>query len=126
MFKATIKETSKELTARERLQMKDTTACVKLDAATQDAEGGLIIKPGLWAVLDIHNDKAKDRPDYVNYVVVDQETGTHYITGSESFWKAFQEIREEMEGTGEEYSVRVYRMPSKNYVGKDFLTCTVI
>ena len=35
MFKAEIKEVSREITAKERVALKDTTAMVKLDQATQ-------------------------------------------------------------------------------------------
>lgn len=122
MFKVTIKEASKELTAKERISIKDTTNAVKLDAATQD--GNVTINPWFYAVLDVHNDKATPS-DYENYIVVDTN-GTKYATGSSSFWNAFIGIWDEMKDEDEEYSVEVYRSPSKNYAGKDFLTCSII
>ena len=36
-----------------------------------------------------------------------------------------REIAEEMEDAGEEYAIKAYRVPSKNYKGKEFLTCSV-
>ena len=51
MFKVEIKETSKELTAKERIAIKDTTNAVKLDAATQ--EGTVTIDPAYYAVLNV-------------------------------------------------------------------------
>ena len=51
--------------------------------------------------------------------------GTKYVTGSSSFWSSFEEIYTEMEGEDEEWGVRVYRSPSKNYTGKDFITCSI-
>lgn len=122
MFKVEIKETSKELTAKERIAIKDTTNAVKLDAATQ--EGTVTIDPAYYAVLAVHNDKATP-PDYLNYVIVDLD-GTKYATGSQSFWNAFFSIWEEMQGEDEDFSVEAYRSPSKNYAGKDFLTCSII
>ena len=121
-FSVKIKEASKDLTAKERIAIKDTTNAVKLDKAT--TEGNVTIDPAYFAVLSVHNDKATP-PDYNNYVLVDSD-GTKYVTGSQSFWNAFMDIYTEMEGEDEVYSIEVYRAPSKNYAGKDFLTCTII
>lgn len=126
MYKASIKEVfgrdGHELSAKERVQFKDTSDCVKLDEATQ--EGAVLINPVMWGVLLIHNDKS-DTPEYDNYIIKDQD-GTRYITGSASFWRAFNDIQEDMEEVDESWSIKVYRMPSKNYKGKDFLTCSVV
>ena len=122
-YSVKIKETSKELTAKERVSFKDTTAAVKLDEATKEAP--VEIMPVCYGVLEIHNDNATDQ-DYENYVVVDKYTGTKYVTGSKSFWASFIQIAEEMAGADEDWGVKVYRSPSKNYVGRDFITCTII
>ena len=120
-FKVTIKEASADLSAKERIAIKDTTSAVKLDEATQ-AEA-VIIDPAMWAILSIHNERSEN-PDYDNYIVVDTD-GSKYVTGSVSFWNSFMDIYTEMEGESEPYSVKVYRSPSKNYKGKDFITCSI-
>ena len=120
-YSVQIKEVSKELRAKERIALKDTTNAVKLDGATM--EGPVSINPEMWAVLAIHNEKSAN-PDYDNYVVIDKD-GTKYVTGSASFWSSFMDIFSEMEGETEEWGVRVYRLPSKNYQGKDFITCSI-
>lgn len=120
-YSVQIKEVSKELRAKERIALKDTTNAVKLDSATM--EGPVSINPEMWAVLAIHNEKSAN-PDYDNYVVIDKD-GTKYVTGSPSFWSSFMDICDDMEGESEEWGVRVYRSPSKNYQGKDFITCTI-
>ena len=120
-YSVRIAEVSRELSAKERIKLKDTTDAIKLDEATQS--GAIIIEPSLYAVLDVHNEKS-DNVDYKNYVLVDKN-GDKYVTGSESFWTSFMEIAEEMEDAGEEYAIKAYRVPSKNYKGKDFLTCSV-
>ena len=122
MFESKIAESSKELTARERIRLKDTTDAIKLDEATSDGE--VIITPSAYAILAVHNDKADD-PDYEQYIIVGDDD-KKYVTGSESFWNAFKAIWDEMSGEFEEYSVKAYRVPSKNYKGKDFLTCSII
>lgn len=120
-YKVEIKESSKELSARERISLKDTTNAIKLDEAL--AEGNVIITPVDYAILGIHNEKAEDK-DYENYIIVDK-SGTKYVTGSSSFWTSFIEIYEEMEDEDEEYSILAYRVESKNYKGKYFLTCSI-
>lgn len=120
-FSVTIRETSREISAKERVKLKDTTNAVKLDTATQ--EGRVIINPDMYAVLDIHNENGDDK-DYVNYVVIDAD-GTKYVTGSQSFWNSFMDIYKEMQNETEEWVLEVYRMPSKNRPGKDFITCSI-
>ena len=120
-YAVTIKETSKNLSAKERIAIKDTTAAIKLDEATQLES--IVINPDMYAVLAIHNDKS-DNPDYENYIVVDKD-GRKFVTGSQSFWTSFMDIWTEMENEDEDWSVLVYRHPSKNYKGKDFITCSI-
>lgn len=121
-YSVKIIETSRELTAKERIKLKDTTNAIKLDEATQSGEP-IIIYPNMYAILAIHNEKS-DNVDYENYVIVDK-SGDKYVTGSQSFWTSFIEIAEEMNGESEEWGIKVYRMPSKNYKGKEFLTCSI-
>lgn len=120
-YAVTIKETSRNLTAKEKIAIKDTTSAVKLDEATQVES--VTINPSMYAVLAIHNDKS-DNPDYENYIVVDKD-GRKFVTGSQSFWTSFMDIWTEMENEDEDWSVLVYRHPSKNYKGKDFITCSI-
>lgn len=122
-YSVSIKEVSKELTARERIMLKDTTNAIKLDEAT-NGETPLVITPVAFAVLSIHNEKS-DNVDYENYIIMDTN-GTKFVTGSSSFWTSFMEIYEEMKGEDEEYSIEVYKRDSKNYKGKQFLTCSII
>lgn len=122
-YEVKIKSTSKELTARERVMLKDTRNAIKLDEAV--GETPLVISPAYYAVLDIHNEKSKEDKDFENYVVVDTD-GFKYITGSTSFFEAFTEIVEEMDGTGEDYQVEIYKLDSKNYKGKQFITCSIV
>ena len=120
-YSASIKESSRELTAKERIMLKDTTSAVKLDQATKVED--IHISVDSYAILNIHNDKATPT-DYENYIILDKN-GTKYVTGSQSFWNAFMDIFSEMENESEEWSIRVYRHPSKNYSEKDFITCAI-
>ena len=120
-YSVSIAHASKDLTAKERIQLKDTTSALKLDEVTQTE--AIVIKPQMYAELDIHNEMS-DNKDYKNYIVVD-EAGQKYVTGSTSFWTSFMEIAKEMENEQDDWSIRVYRMPSKNYKGKEFITCSI-
>lgn len=121
-YSVSIAEASKELSAKERIMLKDTSDAVKLDEATKD--GALVITPVAHAVLNIHNEKSDDK-DYQQYIIVDSD-GTKYVTGSESLWSSFINIVEEMEDEEEPFEIKIYRLPSKNYKGKEFLTCSII
>lgn len=120
-YSVSIKTTSRELSAKERIKLKDTTDAIKLDDITQ-AEA-ITIKPSLYAELDIHNEMS-DNKDYKAYVLVD-ENGTKYVTSSNSFWTSFMDIAIEMENEEEDWAIKIYRMPSKNYKGKEFITCSI-
>ena len=113
---------SKELSAKQKVMLKDTTNAVSLDEATQGAP--LVIDPDFYVTLAVHNEKSEDK-DYKKHVIVDK-AGTKYVTGSESFFTSFAAIMDEMSGSDEEFQIQVYRMPSKNYKGKEFLTCSIV
>ena len=119
-YTVSINYASKELTKQEKIKFKDTTDCVRLDEATKS--GDVIITPEFFAILDVHNERANGDKDYRQYIIVDTD-GTKYLTGSENFFNTFAEIHGDMEG--EAYQLKIYRMPSKNFKGKDFLTCSI-
>lgn len=126
-YKATVRECSKEITVKERIMLKDTSNATSLDTLTQEANFNgekVLINVDYYATLDIHNEKS-DNKDYVNFVVVDKN-GEKYVTGSQSFITSFSDIVDEMMDAGEtEIVIEVYRKESKNYKGKDFITCSI-
>lgn len=121
-YSVKIASSSKELSARDRVAVKDTTNAISLDEATKGSP--LVISLDYYVALDVHNEKSEDK-DYKKYVVVDT-AGNKYVTGSESFFTAMVEILAEMAGSGEDFQIEVYRVPSKNYKGKEFLTCSIV
>lgn len=122
-YKATVEAASWEMSAREKLRYTDFTDVIQIDEATQAED--IIIDVDKWVVVMVHNEKS-DTIDYKKYVIIDKE-GQVYVTGSESFWRSFIEIYEVMSDEEETvYSIKVYRRESKNYKGKDFLTCRII
>lgn len=123
MFKVEIMESGKEITSvKERVMLKDTRDAIRLDEATK--EGSVIINPVNYAILKVENDRSEDK-SYNQYLIIDAN-GTKYLTGSEAFFSAFVNFFEEMSGSGEEWGVKAYRVPSKNFVGRDFLSCSIV
>lgn len=121
-YSVKIQYCSKELTARDRVAIKDTTNAISLDEATQSSN--VVIDIGYYAKLAVHNEHSEDK-DYEKYIIVAKD-GTKYVTGSTSFLTAMEEIVDEMADSGEDFQIEVYRMPSKNYKGKEFLTCSIV
>lgn len=126
-YKVTINSASKELTTKERIAIKDFSNATPLDTALETDNDSLIITPAYYAILDVHNEKAKDNPDYRKYVIVDK-SGQKYVTGSESFWTSFSDIMDEITDAAmdEEFSIECFKRPSKNYKGKSFISCSIV
>lgn len=125
-YSAKVTFTSKEVPARERIKLKDTGNYTRLDEATQLEE--VHIDFDYYALVDVHNERAQSgNKDYQQIVTVDKD-GTYYSTGSQSYLNALVNIMDELDGEGdtEDIKIRVYRRPSKNRAGKDFITCSLI
>lgn len=124
-YSVKIRETSKELSAKERIAIKDTSNAISIDEVTA-TEGSIVIQYDFHVILDVHNEKS-DNKDYTKIVVMDKG-GTKYVTGSESFRTALTDIVEEMvdAGEGDNITIQVYRKDSKNYKGKQFITASIV
>ena len=122
-YSVKVVEASRQLTAKERIAVKDFGLAAHLDEAV--TETALVIKVKDYVVLQVHNEKADNR-EYVKYLLID-DNGERYITGSEPFWSTFKDIWDEISVEPDvDWSLKVYRQESKNYKGKHFLTCTII
>ena len=123
-YSAKVTFISKDIPTKEKIKLKDTSNATSLDAAT--VEGPVVIEPDYYAEVSVHNEKSEDK-DYKKYIIVDKD-GNKFATGSESFITAFKEIADDMEAEapGEAYSIEIYRKPSANYKGKEFITCSLV
>lgn len=123
-YNVQIVESTKELTARERIKMKDLSKAIPLDE-TVTPESPLVIAPADYAVLGVHNEKA-DEKDYTKFLILDRE-GNTYVTGSQSFFNSFSDIFTEMREANEtDYEIEIFKKESTNYKGKHFLTCSIV
>lgn len=121
-YSTRIIEASKELSKKETVMLKDTSDCIKLDEALKD--GAITFKPSYYAVVEVHNEKS-DNKDYRVYVVAD-EVGNKYVTSSDSFFESFKDIYSYMHESDEDWLLKVYKLDSKNYTGRQFITCSII
>ena len=130
MYKSEITFASKELTKREKVMLSDVSSATKFDEVVKGVDETFDIEPVAYAVVSIENDKAKGEKQYEVIVILDA-AGNKFVTGSQSFREAFIGIWEQMTDNGviaegEEFSIRVYKRPSKNYSGKAFISCALI
>lgn len=123
-YSAKVVEATRELTGKERVAIKMFTDAYQLDEVTQNYEDGVLINVDYVAKVAVHNEKS-DNKDYNKYIYVDKD-GTMYVSGSETLYRTYQEIAEEMGDEDEDWAIKVIRKESSNYKGKDFLTCVIV
>lgn len=127
-YSASIAESSRELTAKERVMFKDTQNAISMmefaESAKQEGAKAIITPITGYVVVDVHNEKSED-VDYKNYIVLG-ENDQKYVTGSASFWNSFMDIYSEMKDETEPWGIELNVLPSKNYKGKSILTCSLI
>lgn len=126
-YTATITETSREFTAKERVMFKDlqnATPAVDYAKECRANDGRATVEVKDWAVIDIHNESA-DNTDYTVYLFIDKN-GNKFYTSSEPAWNSFKNIYDEMKDSEEEWGIEFNLIPSKKYNGKEILTCSLI
>ena len=127
-YSAEIIESSRELTARERVMFKDTQNAISMNdfAEQAKAEDGKAIITDVkdFVHIMVHNDKSDDK-DYDNFLIIDA-AGDKYVTGSKAFWNSFMDIYNEMKDETEPWGIQLNLIPSKNYKGKNVLTCSLV
>lgn len=122
-YEVKIIESSKELSARERISLKNFDEMIALDEAVNAETPRLMIDVSGYVVASVHNEKS-DNVDYNKFIIIDKD-GQRYITGSNPFFSSFMEIWDEMYGENDDWGITVYKRESNNYKGKEFLTCTI-
>jgi hypothetical protein len=123
-YSAKLVSATRELSAKERVAVKMFIGAEQLDELTKRDENGVLIDIDYVAVVEVYNEKS-DNKNYNKYVYVDKN-GTMYISGSETLYRTYEEIAEEMEDEEEPWAIKVIRKESTNYKGKDFLTCMLV
>lgn len=122
-YTSKIVNSRKELTAREAVKFKDTSNALSLDEVSKNGE--LEINVHNLIALEIHNEKS-DNKDYPIFLVVDKD-GTTYYTGSQNFFDSLTDILDTLDELNdkEDVIIKIIRKESKNYKGKQFITCAL-
>ena len=126
-YSATITESSRELTPKERVMFKDLANAQNLNEFAKEsiASGSkAVITVKDYAIVSVHNEASEDK-DYLNYLIIDNE-GNKYYTGSVSFWNKFLDIYKEMSTVDEDWAIELSLVPSRKYAGKEALTCSLV
>lgn len=127
-YSTQIVSSSRELTVKEKITLKDFNDCTGLDTVVTN-EQGFIIDPDVIVEVKVHNERAKDDKDYTAIVILDKD-GTKYSTSSNSLRDSISDIMDELADLEEDdkadLKIKVFKKPSKNYSGKYFLTATVV
>ena len=124
-YNATIVNASSDLTARQKIMLKDFTNAIKLDEVAGTIDSQFVICPVGYAEISVENSHSKGDKSYTKYVLWD-EGFNKCVTGNPSCMEAFVDIFNDMKDEAEPWAIGVYKVPSKNYKGKDFLTCPLL
>ena len=126
-YEVKIVSTIKDMTARERINVKSLDRAISIDSATENGQE-ITVTVDNFVELAVHNENAKEgnNKDYNVYVLIATD-GTKYRTGSESFYASFCDIYEEMktEAPDDPIELVIYKQESKNFKGKGFITCSL-
>lgn len=122
--------TSKELNARERIQLKDRSNAINIGTALKESDTPLIIDIDYYAVLHIEvpdktENAEKEDDSFDSYIFVDKN-GTKYTTSSPSLWNAFTQIKDELLADGiTDFKIECYKAPSQKRQG-EYLCCRLV
>ena len=125
MYMSEITETSmKEMNKVELIAFKDVSDCIALEECVNNSENGeFIMHPSDYVKLHVVNDKSESK-EYDILVIIDND-GVKYKTGSEAFERSFRDIFDELKDESG-WALIVFGKDSKNYKGKKFLSCSVV
>lgn len=124
-YSTKVTKSSRELTIQEKFLVKDFNDAIGLDSVVSE-EQGIILDVDVIAEVSVHNEHAKDDKDYTTIVIITKD-GCKYTTSSNSVKDAISDIMDEASEEGlEDYKIKVFKKPSKNYTGKCFMTASIV
>ena len=91
-YKAVLEYCNKDIEPIEKIKLIDVSDAISLDTLIKDsASEAVVIDVAYYGVINVHNEKSKDKKDYDKIVIVDTEK-RKYVTGSKSFLNSLQDI----------------------------------
>lgn len=126
-YKVVIAEVTdgKELNFRERARLVKLAGEKKIDKELSFSENKkLTIKPDYYAILEVHNPSAENEDYSILCFVCGDEL---YTSSSETLKDSYLELLELAKESNEslDFPIEIYGVPSKNYSGREFFTCTI-
>lgn len=126
-YKAIIAEVSegKELSLRERVRLIKLAGEKKIEKELAFAENKrFIIKPDYYAILEVHNPSAENEDYSVLCFVCGDDI---YTSSSETLKDSYLQLLTLAKDSNEsvDFPIEIYGVPSKNYSGREFFTCTI-
>ena len=125
-YRVTVTASTKELTAREKIALKNFGSyAIPLDQFLDENGEKAVIPVVDYITSHIENSKSEN-PEYDVYLIV-SDNATYY-TSSNSLHDSIVDIIEELKAANdtEPWSIAVSKKESKNYKGKKFITCTLV
>lgn len=119
-FSVDIIEATRELTKREKVYIKVLDSLKRVDEELENGDFEMEVT-GYVHVL-VHNENSPEK-EYEKIIIMD-DTGFSYITGSKTFIERLKDIWEDMEG--EPFNVKVFQRDSKKYSGNKYITCNIV
>ena len=124
-YKVTVTESTRDLTAREKIALKNFgTSAIPLDQFLDDNGDKVTIPVVDYITLHVENSKSEN-PEYDVHLLISD--GASYYTSSNSFHESIIDIIDELSEAGDNdpWSVVVCKKDSKNYKGKKFITAVL-
>lgn len=126
-YSADVTSSLKELTARQRIAVKDFSSADKLNEMITVENPKIVIDVDNIIEVTVHNEQSKGNSDYIVYVIVATD-GSKYRTGSETAYTTAMEIYKELEAANEldgGFTLEFYKVKSNNFDG-DFIKCNLV
>ena len=125
-YTSEVTSSMKDLTARQRIAVKDFSSATKLNELITAENPKLIIDVDNIIAVSVHNEQSKGNKDYTVYVIIDKN-GEKYRTGSETAYTSAMEIYKELEVANEldeGFELEFYKVNSNNFDG-EFIKCNL-
>jgi len=125
-YTADVTSCLKDLTARQRIAVKDFSSADKLNEMITAENPKIVIDVDNIIEVTVHNEQSKGNSDYKVYVIVATD-GKKFRTGSETAYISAMEIYKELEAADElsgGFTLEFYKVKSNNFDG-DFIKCNL-
>lgn len=126
-YTADVQASIKELTARQRIAVKDFSSAEKLNELITAENPHFRIDVDNIVKVAVHNEQSKGNTDYDVVIIIDKD-GNKYRTGSATAYTSALEIYRELESANEldgGFVLDFYKVKSNNFDG-DFIKCNLV